>query len=203
MSARPFGKVEKSDPFSARAGRGLDRALTGQAASGGRATPGRAAAPPARSKGGRGALRCARLGISTPRASGRPWPVLSGLKKAIPPPQILYAFTVFSTVYRLRNRGDKLPPDAIKQGSSRGYLRMHARLRRPGWPSVMLATLCTADYDYVIPCLDAARVLKIERGGILVTGTEVIPRGRSAKRLTADRFPQAWWCIPNLEQERT
>lgn len=42
--------------------------------------------------------------------------------------------------------------------------------------------------------LDRA-LIKI-RGGILISDTEVIPRGRSMKNIRFDRCPQTWSCRP-------
>jgi hypothetical protein len=48
---------------------------------------------------------------------------------------------------------------------------------------------------YIIPVLDRARIRKIH-GGILISGIEIVPRGRGMKNIRSDNYPQTWWCRP-------
>jgi hypothetical protein len=43
--------------------------------------------------------------------------------------------------------------------------------------------------------MDRAHLRKI-RGGILISGVEIVPRGRSMKNIRSDNYPQTWWCRP-------
>jgi hypothetical protein len=49
--------------------------------------------------------------------------------------------------------------------------------------------------SYIIPVLDRAHIRKI-RGGILISGIEIVPRGRGMKNIRSDNYPQTWWCRP-------
>ncbi|WP_232081000.1 hypothetical protein [Variovorax sp. SRS16] len=63
----------------------------------------------------------------------------------------------------------------------------------------MKAMLLAGDGEtYVIPVLDHARVVvRLHGPGILITGTGLIPHGRSPiKNIKVERYPQTWWCIP-------
>lgn len=46
----------------------------------------------------------------------------------------------------------------------------------------------------VLPELHQARVLKITANGIVITGSECIPR-RSGRKSSVDNFQQTWWCL--------
>ncbi|QNK67820.1 hypothetical protein [Variovorax sp. PAMC26660] len=66
---------------------------------------------------------------------------------------------------------------------------------RPG-RSIFLATLLQPDGEtYVIPPLDRARLRRI-KGGILISGVEVIARGMGSKNIKSDNYPQTWFCRP-------
>lgn len=65
----------------------------------------------------------------------------------------------------------------------------------------MLATLLASDGEtYLLPALDEARIRRV-RGGVLISGIEILPRGRGAKNVKSDDFPQTWWCTPVREAE--
>ncbi|MDM0086738.1 MULTISPECIES: hypothetical protein [unclassified Variovorax] len=109
---------------------------------------------------------------------------------------ILYACTVFCAVYRIRRGGEPLHPDDIRLLRVTGELRYGIRLLR-GQYKIMKAQLLAADgATYVIPVLDQARLLKIEKDGILITGTEIIPTSRGIKNIKSNDYPQTWWCVP-------
>lgn len=106
--------------------------------------------------------------------------------------QILYE------VFRTRFEGRKLPSEeAVKHTRAIGDLVYTERVpgRMPG-RGVWAAMLMREDGEtYVIPVLDRAQIRKI-RGGILISGIEVVPRGRSMKNIRSDNYPQTWWCRP-------
>lgn len=104
----------------------------------------------------------------------------------------------FHEVFRTRHEGAKLETvEAIKNTCRRGELIYTERVwdPRPG-RSIMIAMLMQPNGEtYVIPPLDRARVRKI-RGGTLISGVEVIARGRGSKNIKSDDYPQTWWCRP-------
>ncbi|MDP9893239.1 hypothetical protein J2W32_001459 [Variovorax boronicumulans] len=60
----------------------------------------------------------------------------------------------------------------------------------------MIAMLLAEDRDtYVIPMLNRACLLEV-RGGFVIEGSEINPRGRSMKNIKADVYPQRWFCRP-------
>ncbi len=58
---------------------------------------------------------------------------------------------------------------------------------RPGRP-IVFAQFLRDDKTYVVPVLDRARILRVVPAGLLLTGTEVAPRGRGIKS-PADYYP--------------
>lgn len=106
--------------------------------------------------------------------------------------QILYE------VFRTRFEGGKLlSKEAVKHTRAMGDLVYTERVPGPHpGRGIWIAMLLRSDGEsYIIPVLDRARIRKI-RGGILISGVEVIPRGRSMKNIPSDRYPQTWWCRP-------
>jgi len=101
-------------------------------------------------------------------------------------------------VYQIRWQGQKREREMIRANRSLGDLRLDYRVWDPRPTGrIMVASLLMPDGEtYVLPVLDRARVIKIHRNGLLITGTEVIPRGIGIKNVKADRYPQTWWCIP-------
>ncbi|WP_295855900.1 hypothetical protein [uncultured Xylophilus sp.] len=106
-----------------------------------------------------------------------------------------------AVVYRLRSQGRRLDTEAVRANGRVGHLRFVNRFRRAGWSAIMLATLSDSNYQYVIPCLDGARLVKID-GGLLLTGWEVHPRGSSYKSQAADRYQQTWWCVSRGQEKQ-
>jgi hypothetical protein len=98
---------------------------------------------------------------------------------------------VHVTVYRTRQRGIRLPAPAA---GVRGHLELGLwRLRS----TRQLAARLTSEHDassLLLPELLPASVERITRNGIVIAGTEVVPR-RAAAKSTADRYPQTWWCL--------
>ncbi|NVM87652.1 hypothetical protein FHT32_001291 [Variovorax sp. SG517] len=105
---------------------------------------------------------------------------------------------VFYEVFRTRYEGEKLPNvEAVKHTRRVGDLTYMERIfdPRPG-RSIFLASLLQPDGEtYVIPPLDRARLRRI-KGGILISGMEVITRGIGMKRIKSDDYPQTWFCRP-------
>lgn len=105
---------------------------------------------------------------------------------------------VFYEVFRTRHEGAKLPSaEAVKHTRRVGDLTYMERIfdPRPG-RSIFLASLLQPDGEtYVIPPLDRARLRRI-KGGILISGVEVVARGIGMKRIKSDDYPQTWFCRP-------
>lgn len=101
-------------------------------------------------------------------------------------------------VFRTRFEGGKLQSEEVIKHTRRvGDLAYRERIYdpRPG-RSIYLASLLQPDGEtYVIPALDRAWLRKI-KGGILISGQEVIPRGVGMKNIKADYYPQTWFCRP-------
>ena len=101
------------------------------------------------------------------------------------------------TVFRTRQRGIRLgEPAAGVQGELEvGLWRLRfgrelaAKLMSPEDPGTML-----------LPELLSARVQRITHSGIVIVGTEIVPR-RDSRKSSADRYPQGWWCL--VHKERT
>jgi hypothetical protein len=101
-------------------------------------------------------------------------------------------------VFRTRFEGSKLPSaEAVKHTRALGDLVYTERVPSPmPGRGIWAAMLLRDDGEtYIIPVLDRARIRKI-RGGILISGVEVVPRGRAMKNIRSDRYPQTWWCRP-------
>lgn len=115
---------------------------------------------------------------------------------------VLYIYTVSTLivqeVFRTRFEGGKLQSvEAVKHTRRVGELTYMERIYdpRPG-RSIFLATLLQPNGEtYVIPPLDRARVRRI-KGGILISGVEVIARGMGSKNIKSDYYPQTWFCRP-------
>ena len=105
---------------------------------------------------------------------------------------------MFCIVYRIRSQGQKRERELIRSTPSRGDLHFDHRIWDPR-PArqIMKATLLADDGErYLLPVLDRARLVTIRGNGMLITGTEVIPRGTGMKNIRADYYPQTWWCVP-------
>ena len=96
---------------------------------------------------------------------------------------MLYAHTVFCTIYKLRKNGERLPIDEAKQHGIRGELRL-TRKKPLGMPCVE-ATLLDGR-GTVITSLGLAEVRRIDAKGLLIHGYD---GGMTAC------IPQIWWCV--------
>ncbi len=101
---------------------------------------------------------------------------------------MLYIYTVYCTVYRLRNFGEKLRSDQIRATACHGHLIFE---RHPVYRVTMqVSVLDSSGIDQAH--LDSASVTRIGRDGLMVSGAETIP-GRNY-------FHQVWWCVPCSEE---
>lgn len=98
---------------------------------------------------------------------------------------------MYATVYRTRAHGVRLPrPSGPVAG------RLVLEKYRDGYMQPRLVAKLTVEMSnaLVLPELHEARVLKITAHGIVVTGSELIPR-RTTRKSSTDRFQQTWWCL--------
>lgn len=97
-------------------------------------------------------------------------------------------------VYRLNRKGLPLDPDRAKaQGATRGDLRLLTQVANARYTALAQLFVPGSDEHYVLPVLMDAELRRIGADGLLIKGTEVIPRGPSAKS-KADYYPQKWLC---------
>ena len=97
---------------------------------------------------------------------------------------MLYAFTVFCMVYRLRRLGERLPTDEVRAG---GISARFVFKRHPVHPA-MRASLFDPETGRNLDQLESAQIKQIADGGVLVTGFELHP-GRAGMK-------QTWWYVP-------
>jgi hypothetical protein len=64
----------------------------------------------------------------------------------------------------------------------------------PANRATLKAQLLSDQGALLLPTLNGAQVRRITESGIVITGTEVIPR-RSGAKASADFWPQTWWCL--------
>lgn len=101
-----------------------------------------------------------------------------------------------ANVWRLFQRGEALDRAWVRRSTpARGELALRLRLEgRGSRDAVYLACLMADDCAYVIPALDDARLVELRGRWLRLPGTEVIPSGRSMKRIPTTRYRQEWWC---------
>lgn len=98
---------------------------------------------------------------------------------------------MYCEIQALYSRGAKLPQPspAIKgemtlrkwrDGSNRGAMRLRA-------------DVAGRDRQPAVPSLIDAMVVRITAEGMVVMGTEVVPRNASSKA-NVEYYPQTWWC---------
>jgi hypothetical protein len=95
-----------------------------------------------------------------------------------------------ASVYRLRQRGVKMPRP---QQFVSGRLLMTQGLDSAN-RATLRAQLVSDQGALLLPTLNGAQVRRITENGIVIIGTEVIPRRNGAKA-SADFWPQTWWCM--------
>lgn len=96
------------------------------------------------------------------------------------------------TVYRLRRDGEKITPEEMRAAAVRGWLYWGAKsLRGPQDKHAFLLARENGRvaYDEVLPTLTQARLVRIEYGGLLLSGFEV--------RIDPwQQLRQSWWAVP-------
>lgn len=98
--------------------------------------------------------------------------------------------TMQASVYRLRQRGIKLPrPQQAVPGQLMLTQALDAANRK-----TLRAQLLDGNGGIALPALDGARVTRITEFGILITGTEIVAR-RHGVKASADFWRQTWWCM--------
>lgn len=99
------------------------------------------------------------------------------------------------TVYRTRRRGVRLPQPAA---GVTGHLQLDLWRVRATRQLAAKLTSAPDGATLLLPELLAARVERITRNGIVIAGTEIVPRRGTAKS-SADRYAQTWWCLVHAE----
>jgi hypothetical protein len=94
-----------------------------------------------------------------------------------------------ASVYRLRERGVKLPRPAVRGRAAPAD--QGAGLRES--PDFQ-GSAARRKGALALPSLEGAKVRRITANGIVISGTEIVPRRRGVKA-AADFWPQTWWCI--------
>ena len=96
-----------------------------------------------------------------------------------------------ASVYRTHRKGVRLPRplQAVE-----GNLLLGPDPAIGIEPRPLVAYLRDQDGAAALPDLINARVRRITNNGIVISGHEVIARGRSYKS-AADHWRQAWWCL--------
>lgn len=98
---------------------------------------------------------------------------------------------MFCEVQRLYNRGTKLrsPEPAVP-----GELTLHKWRDGSNHTAMRLrADVIGRDRQPAVPSLIDALVVRITAEGMVVMGTEVVPRNSSSKA-NVEYYPQTWWC---------
>lgn len=67
-----------------------------------------------------------------------------------------------------------------RDGSNRGGMRLRAHLTGPNRRTA-------------VPVMIDAVVIKITESGMVLRGTEIVPRNSSSKA-NVEHYPQTWWC---------
>lgn len=99
---------------------------------------------------------------------------------------------MFATVFRVRNRGIRLPRFA--PGVS-GHLTVAPWSDPSGKPSLHARLVAHTDSKVnLLPELYHASVLRVTENGIQLAGLESIAR-RSSRKSSVDHYQQSWWCL--------
>jgi hypothetical protein len=99
-------------------------------------------------------------------------------------------------VYRLRHKGEKLDRERVRASRpDYGNVVVENRFYEPRsrYPRQWARCLGTEGGAYVVPVMDDVRV-RVTATGMLIRGTECIPRGDSYKA-KSDDYPQTWYCV--------
>ncbi len=97
---------------------------------------------------------------------------------------------MYAAVYRLRERGVRLPKpkDPVS-----GELRLRPHQVGTNDPQALLAELLGDGGAMALAPLHGATVRRVTKGGMVICGTEIVSRGGSKGRV--EKFRQTWWCL--------
>lgn len=91
-------------------------------------------------------------------------------------------------VYFANRKGLPRPKDDVRTTPQIGELRLRL-MSRYG------AVLSHPETErYLLPAMDAVTIT-IKARGVLLEGTEMIPR-RAGRKAAYDMYAQMWWCVP-------
>jgi len=96
-----------------------------------------------------------------------------------------------ATVYRLRQRGIKLPRPLQAVA---GNLLLAKGVGSDGRATFKAQLLSGSGEALALPSLECASVKRITASGIVISGTEIVAR-RSGVKASADYWQQTWWCL--------
>lgn len=102
-----------------------------------------------------------------------------------------YSIAMQANVYRLRQRGLKLPRP---QQAVPGNLLLTNGVGSDGRQTFKAQLLSGAGDALALPSLEQATVRRITGHGLVIRGVEIIPR-RQGVKASADFWPQTWWCL--------
>ncbi len=95
-----------------------------------------------------------------------------------------------AAIYRTRHHGVRLTrPQPAVVGQL--LLKRHAVGSRN--PDALLAEIVNDEGSSLVPPLHEARVSRITREGLAITGTELV--GRDTAKARVRPYPQVWWCL--------
>lgn len=98
-------------------------------------------------------------------------------------------------VVRLRHEGKKLPKEAVLAAAPlRGYLRIYSWRLATSEATTLVWSASISSYDEIpytpaLPCLESARVTRIQGNDMIIVGKE-----RPGYLDAGPTYPQAWWC---------
>jgi hypothetical protein len=97
---------------------------------------------------------------------------------------------MYAAVYRLREKGVKLPKpkDPVS-----GELRLRPHRVGTNDPQALLAELVLDGGGIGLPPLHGAAVRRVTQGGMVIRGTEILSRAGAKARVQSYR--QTWWCL--------
>ena len=100
-------------------------------------------------------------------------------------------------VYRLRRYGVRQSDEDMRGLGAQGRLRVWR-----GSEGQLRAGLINVDGQPILEPLSGVRLVKIDRGGVLLTGQEW-DHASDGRQIVRMPFRQSWWCVPAWRQEST
>ncbi|MDN4590257.1 hypothetical protein DBA29_17340 [Xenophilus aerolatus] len=91
-------------------------------------------------------------------------------------------------VYFANSKGLSRPKDEVRKSPRIGELRLRLMSRY----GAVVSHPETG--RYLLPAMDAVTIT-IKARGVLLEGTELIPR-RAGRKAAYDMYAQIWWCVP-------